>query len=92
MYSALHEGLCACRTQIVGYSKETVGDIRKCINNWIIAGKETGQSLTLGGSNLTVSPLTLPFTIISILIMIRSSISKNLQCQLFYIHYQYGCG
>ena len=55
MYSALHEGLCTCRTQIVGYSKETVGDIKKCIDNWIIAGKAIGQSLTLGGSNLTVS-------------------------------------
>ena len=61
MYSALHEGLCTHRTQIVGYSKETVDDIKKCIDNWILAGKAIGQSLTIGGSNLTVSLSDLAF-------------------------------
>ena len=43
------------RTQLVGYSRETVSEIKKCIDDWIIAGKATGQTFTLGSSNLTVS-------------------------------------
>lgn len=56
MCSSLH---FTCRTYIVGHSEQSVGEIKKCIDNWIISGKATGQFLTLGGSNLTVSLLAL---------------------------------
>lgn len=46
-----------CRTQLVGYSQETVSEIKKCIDDWIIGGKAVGQTFMVGNANLTVSLL-----------------------------------
>lgn len=47
-----------CRTQIVGYNQETVSQIKKCIDDWVIDGKASGQAFSVGNTNLTVSLFT----------------------------------
>ena len=50
--------LSHCRTQLVGHNTESVGQIKKCIDDWITAGLAKGQAFTVAGSNLTVSEIT----------------------------------
>lgn len=47
--------LSHCRTQLVGHSSESAGQIKKCIDDWVTAGLAKGQAFAVAGSNLTVS-------------------------------------
>lgn len=43
------------RTQLVGKAPVGSSQVKKCINDWIASGTNAVQSLTLGGTTLTVN-------------------------------------
>lgn len=43
------------RTQLVGKGPVSSNQVKKCINDWISSGPNAVQSLTLGGTTLTVN-------------------------------------
>ena len=47
--------LSHCRTQLVGHTSESAGQIKKCVDDWVTAGLANGQAFAVAGSNLTVS-------------------------------------
>ena len=46
---------CTCRTQIVGDNSASAGDLKTCIDKWIVSGADAAQSFMVGGLILRVS-------------------------------------
>lgn len=43
------------RTQLVGDDNVRSSQVKQCINDWIVSGPKATQSLSVGGSVLTVN-------------------------------------
>ena len=43
-----------CRTQIVGDNSASAGELKTCIDKWLVSGADAAQSFVVGGSILMV--------------------------------------